>query len=343
MSERPPPTDRTGASPRLRDVGCVAIGRNEGERLQACLRSLVSRADAVVYVDSGSTDGSVAFARGLGCEVVDLDMDRPFTAARARNAGYARLRELRPDLAYVQFVDGDCEVVEGWLDTARNRMEARPRLAAVCGRRRERRPQDSIYNRLCDIEWDTPIGDTDACGGDAMMRCSAFDEVGGFDDTLIAGEEPELCVRLRQAHWIIERLDAEMTLHDAAMTRFEQWWKRNVRSGHAYAEGAALHGESPQRHWVQETRRIWLWGAVVPAVAIGGALPTLGLSLGLLAGYPLSAGRVYRHTRQRGRSREEAAAYALSVVVGRMPELQGMVRYHLNRRRGRRAGLIEYK
>lgn len=331
------------ANTPLSDVGCVAIGRNEGERLQVCLRSLKKRADRVVYVDSGSTDDSVAFARGIGCEVVALDMSVPFTAARARNAGYARLIELGDDLRYVQFVDGDCEVVDGWLERARARLQARPELGVVCGRRRERNPGDSVYNRLCDIEWDTPVGDADACGGDAMMRREAFDAVGGFDGSLIAGEEPELCVRLRQAGWIIERLDAEMTLHDAAMTRFDQWWKRNVRSGHAYAEGAALHGDSPQRHWVQETRKIWFWGAVLPAVAVGGALPTLGLSLGLFAGYPVSASRVYRYARSRGRSREDAAAYAVAVVLGRMPELQGMLRFHMNRRRGERGGLIEYK
>ena len=50
--------------------------------------------------------------------------------------------------------------------------------------------------------------------------------VGGFNPAVIAGEEPELCVRLRQAGWKIHRLDAEMTLHDAAMTSWRQWWKR---------------------------------------------------------------------------------------------------------------------
>ena len=325
------------------DIGVVAIGRNEGERLVACLRSVVRRVGAVVYVDSASTDGSVERARELGADVVNLDLSRPFTAARARNEGYARLREVLPGARYVQFVDGDCEVVDGWLDVARARLEQRSELAAVCGRRRERHPHATIWNRIVDVEWDTPIGDALACGGDAMMRTEAFSAVGGFDASVIAGEEPELCVRLRREGWKVERLDAEMTLHDAAMTRSRQWWTRAIRAGHSFAEGAAMHGDSPERHWVKETRKIWLWGAVVPSAAVVAAVPTLGLSLGLFLAYPAQAARIYSHTRRRGREPLDAAAYAAAVTVGRFAELQGMLRYHRARARGRKNTIIEYK
>lgn len=325
------------------EIGAVAIGRNEGERLRRCLSSLRGRVAELIYVDSGSTDGSRELAQGLGAQVVELDLSTPFTAARARNAGYRRLRELQPNLQFVQFVDGDCEVVDGWLDRAVARLQARPELAVVCGRRRERHPEASIYNRLCDLEWDTPIGDAEACGGDAMMLTRAFDQVGGYNDSLIAGEEPELCLRLRRAGWKIERIDAEMTLHDAAMTEARQWWNRQVRSGHAYAEGAHLHGDGPEHHWVKETRRSVLWGGVLPAVAVGGVLPTLGASLTLLAGYPVNTLRNYQHQKQRGRSTEESLLYAASCTLSRFPELQGVLRFHLGRLSGRRSGIIEYK
>jgi GT2 family glycosyltransferase len=327
----------------LGDVGAVAIGRNEGERLRLCLQSLRRQLAHVVYVDSGSTDDSVAIARQLGVTVEALDMDRPFTAARARNAGFAALRAIAPKLSYVQFVDGDCEVVDGWLPLAADRLRADPGLAAVCGRRRERHPEQSVYNRLCDIEWDTPPGPALACGGDAMMRASAFQAVGGFRDDLIAGEEPELCVRLRRAGHGIERLDAEMTLHDAAMTRFGQWWRRSVRAGHAFAEGAHLHGDAPERHWVREVRRIWLWGAAVPAVALGAAVPTLGASTLLLWGYPVSAARAFAAIRRRGRAPGEAAMAAAFTTLGKLPELQGVLKFHLGQLAGKRSGLIEYK
>src|SRR5438270_7605806 len=84
-------------------VGVVAIGRNEGERLRACLVSARRDCAAVVYVDSGSSDDSVALARPLGVHVVELDLSTPFTAARARNEGFARLQQVEPDRDFVQF------------------------------------------------------------------------------------------------------------------------------------------------------------------------------------------------------------------------------------------------
>jgi glycosyltransferase involved in cell wall biosynthesis len=205
-------------------IGLVAIGRNEGERLRRCLESSRRQVERLVYVDSGSTDGSAQLARSLGAEVVDLDMSIPFTAARARNEGRARLQALVPDLDCVQFVDGDCELVDGWIARAVAHLTAHPQAAVVCGRRRERDPESSVYNHLCDLEWDTPIGLAKACGGDALMRVTALDQVGGYNPDIIAGEEPDLCFRLRERGWEIWRIDGDMTLHDAAMTRFGQWW-----------------------------------------------------------------------------------------------------------------------
>jgi hypothetical protein len=243
----------------------------------------------------------------------------------------------------VQFVDGDCSVVPGWLEAAHEYLVQNAGVAVVCGRRRERHPNATLYNELCDIEWDTPVGATRACGGDAMMRCPAFEHVGGFDATLIAGEEPELCVRLRRAGYAVVRLPHEMTLHDAALSRFGQWWKRNVRAGYAYAEGARLHGTPPERHCVREVRRSVLWGAGVPAFVVLGFAPTLGLSsLGLL-GYAVSAARSFRATRARGRSPKSAAAYAAFCTIGKFAEFQGVARYHALRLLRRRSELIEYK
>lgn len=325
----PPVTDPDPTPGRM---GAVIIGRNEGARLVACLASFPTWVRPLVYVDSGSTDGSVDAARAAGAEVVALDMTRPFTAARARNAGLARLRALgAPE--FVQFVDGDCRIQPGWLETAETFLATRPSVAVVCGRRREIHPEASVWNRLCDAEWDTPPGQAKACGGDALMRVAAVAEVGGYDPGLIAGEEPELCVRLRQAGWEVWRIDREMTLHDAAMTRIGQWWRRTRRSGHAFAEGAALHGAAPERHWVTETRRAVLWGAILPLVAFLGLVVTPWAGLLLLA-YPV---QILRLSRRLG---WERAAF---LVLGKFPEVQGVLEFHLNRLRRRRARLIEYK
>ncbi len=323
-------------------LGIVAIGRNEGDRLQQCLRSVLGQAAQVVYVDSGSTDGSVELARSLGVTVVELDLSISFTAARARNAGLTRLLEIAPNLDYVQFVDGDCEVVAGWLEQAQQVLNTQPEVVVVCGRRRERYPEVSIYNRLCDLEWNTPIGEAKACGGDAMMRISALQAVGGYNPKLIAGEEPELCVRLRQNGGRILRIDAEMTLHDAQMMRFGQWWKRSVRAGYAYAEGAWLHGAPPERHWVKESRSIRLWGLTVPALSLVTAIPTHGLSVFLLAGYPLMAYRAYRFATKSGQTQIEALLFGLSCTLSKFPQAQGQVRFYWGKLFKQPSRLIEY-
>lgn len=328
----------------MKQIGLVAIGRNEGQRLGQCLVSATNKVVRVVYVDSGSTDGSLELARSLGADTVELDLSTPFTAARARNEGFARLLELAPDIEFVQFVDGDCELVDGWLDRAYNELTAKPNVAAVCGRRRERYPAATIYNQLCDIEWDTAIGETKACGGDSMIRTAAFQQVEGFNPALIAGEEPEMCLRLRQKDWKILRLDAEMTLHDAQMTNFTQWWKRSQRAGYAYAEGSWMHGRTPDRHWVKETKSIWLWGLIIPALALTMALPTKGWSLLLLTGYPLITYRTYNYyLKHRDITTKDAAIYAFSCILAKFPQLQGQLQFHQRRLLGQQSKLIEYK
>ena len=325
-------------------TGAIAIGRNEGERLAACLRSLVGRVDRVVYVDSGSTDNSRDLARSLGVEVVELDLSKPFTAARARNEGLARLREILPHVEFVQFVDGDCEVRPDWLSTARAALEADEKLAVVCGRRRERFPEASIYNTLTDMEWDTPIGPAQSCGGDALFRNAALAAVGGYDPSVIAGEEPEMCFRLRAAGWTIRRLDAEMTLHDANMESFGQWWKRAVRAGHAAAEGAWMHGRSPERFNVKRTLRPIFWAGFLPMVALIAAYWTLGLSVVALLGvYAVQYFRMYARQRNRGKPRRIARLSSAFTLLSQFALFVGVLTFIKNRLLGRRTRIIEYK
>lgn len=317
-------------------IAIVVIGRNEGARLVACLASLPKGLGPVVYVDSGSTDGSLEAARTAGAEVVELDLARPFTAARARNSGVAALRAAG-GCTFVQFVDGDCTLAPGWVDTAAAFLVRTPRAAVACGRRRERFPEVSVYNRLADLEWDQPPGLTESCGGDALVRLAAFEEVGGFDPGLIAGEEPDLCARLRAAGWEIWRLDAEMALHDAAMTRFGQWWRRSRRGGHAAAEGAVRHpgGSDPGR-----VRRALGWGLVLPGGAlVAGLVATPWALLALLA---LPA-QVLRLALRAGVGRRLSWEWAFFSTLGKLPEALGVAEYHLRRRLRRRARLIEYK
>ncbi len=326
-------------------VGVVAIGRNEGERLRRCIESLLPQADVLVYVDSGSTDGSAEFAREKGVEVVDLDMSIPFTAARARNEGVDRLRAVAPDIEFVHFFDGDCEVCDGWIATALDAMLEDERNAVVWGLRSELHPDATIYNKVTDLEWhwSYPYGEVTMCGGDALMRLSAFEDVGRFNPGLIAGEEPELCFRYREKGWRIFRVRGDMTKHDAAITKFSQYWKRAVRAGHAYAQGAHLHGDSPERYCVRDCRRMWFWGLGVPVAAIGAAYWTYGLSLLLFGGYPVLTYRIWRYLRGLGAPSGDALLYAVHCVIVKFPGVLGQMKFHWNRLTRRQSVLIEYK
>lgn len=319
----------------------VIIGRNEGERLVRCLDSARQTPALVVYVDSASTDNSVANARDRGAEVVCLDMSRPFSAARARNAGWRRAAQLIADVEFVQFVDGDCELDPDWVPQARTFLAQHPGVVAVCGRRRERHPEQSVYNLLCDQEWNTPCGEARAVGGDAMFRVSALRMVDGYREDVVAGEEPELCVRLRAAGGRVWRLDAPMTLHDAAIHTLRAWWIRCKRGGYAYALGQHLHGSAPERHWRTEYIRALAWGLGGPLLAA--TLLAISPKIAVFFGFVYAAQWTKMSLRyaKDGEGRPWLRG-ALSVLC-KFAEAQGALKWHMERLRGISGHIIEYK
>mgnify|MGYP005839610619 CR=1 FL=1 len=312
-------------------VGIVVIGRNEEKNLSNCLESCLKQNQQLVYVDSGSTDNSVQIANSYGVDVVELDPSLPFTAARGRNTGADYLAQKYPGLEYVQFIDGDCELWEGWIDAAVKKLEQRPEVAIVCGILQERYPNKSIYNYLCSLEWRREEGETNSCGGLFMVRLKPFLELNGFKATIIGGEEPELCFRLRQKGWKIWRIEHKMALHDADMTSLNQFWKRSIRNGHAYAEGAYLHGsETEEKYNVKETLSYLFWGLFLPVSCLITAWVTKGLSLLLLfSAYSFLAFRVYRYQKSREWSSQDALTYAIYVICDKFPGMLGISKFYL--------------
>ena len=321
-----------------KNVAAVIIGRNEGERLVRCLNTLINYTDKIVYVDSASTDSSIEEAQKKGAHVIALDMSMPFTAARARNAGFEKALTLFENSEFIQFIDGDCEMLEGWLDESVKFLQSHPQVAVVSGVLKERFPHKSIFNTLCDNEWSMPIGSVKSCGGNALMRVKAFKEVGGFLNTLIAGEEPELCVRLRQKGWLIWHIDNNMMLHDANMMHISQWWKRCKRSGYAFAEGSYLHGGAPEYHWVAESRRSLIWGALLPVIILVLSFISWKLSFILLFIYPLQIIRLAFKTKQASNW-----LIAVHLVMSKFPEAVGQMEFYKRRILKLKINLIEHK
>jgi len=331
------------------DLGLVVIGRNEGERLARCLAS-VRGVPKRVYVDSGSSDGSVSLARGEGFAIVELTMPPPFTAARARNAGLAQLLASDPDLEFVQMVDGDCEVQPRWIESALAVLRGDPGLALVLGRRRERYPQQSIYNALCDEEWNVPVGDAMGCGGDALFRVAALRQVDFYNAAMIAGEDSELSMRLRKRGWRLRRIDSEMTLHDASITSFWQWWNRARRSGHAFSEMASLHPDAREPNWPHAVRSILIWGGAMPVLLAVTILLSVAIDSRWWIGavfvflpWPLNIVRLVLRERQKGLDAKLAWASGILLMVGKLPQIQGLIVYYMDRFLGRASRLVEYK
>lgn len=316
-------------------VDIVLIGRNEGQRLVACLESVRGEARQVVYVDSGSTDASVAEAEARGAVVVRLDMTRPFTAARARNAGFDAL----DDPQIVQFIDGDCTLVAGYVAKARAHLEAHPDIGMVTGWRSEIFPDASLYNEMCDWEWRRPPGDILTCGGDMMVRASLWRAVGGMNPEVIAAEDDEICCRFRKAGWTLHRIPEAMTRHDADMHRFGQWWRRAERTGHGFAQVGHLHPD----YFRRERRRAVVYGAVLPLLMLAGLTLAWWLPLVLLTAYEWNYLRSYQGLRRAGLAHDRALRHAALLVLSKFPNIIGMARFHWRRLTGRAMRIIEYK
>jgi cellulose synthase/poly-beta-1,6-N-acetylglucosamine synthase-like glycosyltransferase len=265
------PKETSAASESLPGLSVVIIGRNEGERLERCILTAQSIQGwtpiEILYVDSGSTDGSCNLAARLGATVLPLPPGA-FTAARARNLGW---RQASGEL--VLFLDGDTILEADFPLHALAELRKDSANAAAWGHRREVCPCLSIYVRVLDLDWIFPPGETPFFGGDVLVRRAALEAVNGFDETLIAGEEPEMCRRMRNLGWHIQHIDVPMTLHDLAITRFSQYWRRSRRAGYAFAAVSARFSGTADPFWSEEASRnrqrglFWLLTPVLALIA----------------------------------------------------------------------------
>lgn len=321
-------------------LGICVIGRNEARRLEASLSAIRSCGRHRVYVDSDSTDESVDIARRFAgdIDVVRITERGLCTAARGRNIGFEHLWRRSPRPKFVQFVDGDCVLADGWLEAGLATLRARPDVAVVAGRLREEERTRNVYHRLAEMEWNEGgTGEVATVGGIFMVRADVYRAVGGMHPWMAQGEEPELARRIRSRGHRVVRLDMEMGRHDIGIDRFAQWWSRAAREGRATAHSVRINGAS-DREALRHMISMAFWGATIPAAATALALPTLGLSSGLLAGYAVLWRRVYRDRLRQGDSPEDAGLYAAATVLGKVANAGGLAGYTFDvlRRRVRR-------
>ena len=326
-------------------LSVVVIGRNEGARLARCLESVNAMNDPggrveIIYVDSASTDNSREVAARLGARVIPVTSARP-TAAMGRNAGWHHSAG-----QYVLFLDGDTILHPTFVVQALPDFEAD--TAVVFGNRRETHPEASIYNRVLDLDWVSPAGRADYCGGDALICREALNQVQGYDETLIAGEEPEMCRRMRELGWKILHVDRPMTAHDLAITRWSHYWRRAVRTGYAYAEVSERFRGSRLPFWEVEARHNRRHAvaqfAMVAFALLAGLLLRSGWPFVLwLAFYLALVLRTAQNVAWKSPSASTRFLYGIHSHIQQVPIFFGQLGYWRDRRSGRVRGLIEYK
>ena len=329
--------DGAGAAGGPADLGVVVIGRNEGARLRRSLESVYDQGCPVIYVDSQSSDQSLATAAELGIPCLSLDPARPMNAARARNEGFAWLTARQPGLSLVQFVDGDTVIEAGWLADARRSLLASPSVGVVSGHLLEREPDRSIFHTLANLEWRKAPGPTPSTGGIFMTRVDAFRKVGGFDGNFPAGEEADLCMRVRNDGFFVVHLDRRMGTHDMGDIGFRSWWLRSVRTGTCYGQGARAG------RYRREARSALAWGLALPALVLFAAVATHGWGLLLVLAVPVQMARVFQSARARGWTGAESKAYGVFTVLAKIPESVGLIRHRVDRWRGSAPRLIHYR
>ncbi len=317
------------------DIDCVIIGINTEKTIEVCIRHLLDSrytrgAIRLYYVDGGSTDHSIDKARAFtGVNVIALHPKHP-TPGLGRNAGWRAGTS-----PLVQFLDSDAMVDPCWLDRAADALMENKKIGAVRGNRYERHPRASVFNWIGDLEWNGAPGICDAFGGDVMIRRPILEETHGYDEELVAGEDPELSLRIRKKGWQILQLDLPMCGHDLAMMHLSQYWKRGHRTGYGYAAVTTRWGVSTGGFWLRELFRICVRGGgfagfTLAGILLGGVVHPLFLTLlfpGLvLLFYPFLF-RVPWFMAHKQLKREPAMVYALHCSLVVIPQFFGVKRF----------------
>ena len=330
---------RPNASHSGARVGVIVIGRNEGESLQRSLASLPDDDQiASLYVDSGSTDGSVQLARSMGVAVHEMDPVRPFSPARARGEGVDILLGLHPDMEFIQFVDGDCEVDENWVATAIEYFENNPQVGVICGHLSEKAPERSVYNWLSSLQWKRPVGDIASSGGIFMIRSDVYRSVGGFNRLLITREEKDLCDRVHRSGYRIIRIAAAMAIHDSGLLSFRQWWQRAVWGGYGDALQISSRAGKLSREHIHRIRRYLTWPVLVPLITVVGLIASIWsawmilLTLACLVAYGLLFVRIMFRRLLTGDPLSSALTYAFFMVLRKFASGYGFLLYYFHER-----------
>jgi hypothetical protein len=143
----------------------------------------------------------------------------------------------------VFFVDADCTIESDFVEAALPEFDD-PSVGIVFGSVREHDPKLSVYTRVLDLDWVAPAekGPTDYSAGIALVRRDLLQQLGGFNESLMASEEPEFCTRAANEGFVILGLPRLSARHALGITDFRAYWRRMTRRGYGNGQAAATLG-----------------------------------------------------------------------------------------------------
>ena len=168
-------------------ISVIVIGKNEGERLEACLtsaqRALRMLSYELIYVDSHSTDDSLAIARAHGARCF-LPEETDTTAGLGRYIGTQAAHG-----EYLLFLDGDMQLQQGFVERAMLRVAAGG-CDGVCGIRTDHYMKDGKVVSVCENYFGcTQERVAPEFGGAIFLTAQALERCGGWATDTVACEE----------------------------------------------------------------------------------------------------------------------------------------------------------
>ncbi len=227
----PARADGSAAGSRLLRISIIIPVLNSEKFLAGCLESIFSMkyprgSYEVIVVDNGSKDRSVEIAKKYGVKVL---VKPKVNVSAVRNFG---ARESTGDV--LAFVDSDCLVSENWLASAVPYFKD---------------PAIGMVGSLCAVHekdmtwvgkaWNSCMkkrqlnGETDRLGcGNIIIRKRCFEEINGFNDDLVTGEDDELCHKLREAGYRIYSDPAIKVYHLGEYRTLTQFFRKETWRGY---------------------------------------------------------------------------------------------------------------
>jgi len=226
----------------------------------------------LILVDNGSTDGSVEFVREHAGDAARMFLCPGLTVAAMRNAG-ARASTGE----FLSFIDVDCEVSPDYYETALRVLHTTDAAATGSRYALPETPHwtESVWDRMHRNLEDGYVSTLN--GGNLFVRASAFWAVDGFRESLVSGEDPDLCTRLREAGFAIYEDHKVRVIHHGNPKTLHGFFRKEIWRG----LGMISHGGISEKPAIMTFMH--LAASLAGIAAISTPLMSFGASVGLAA------------------------------------------------------------